>query len=117
MYDKHSYRIFVILLLLVLSILDICSFCPAAHADSSTGRTLTWSVVKTPANDGPDNVIRSGSEINSMALGNGVIYCADTANSKLFRSMNGGYSFTDISSDLAAAGAQFASLVGGRSPG
>jgi hypothetical protein len=102
MHSERSYRIFVILLLLVLSILDICSFCPVANADSSTARTLTWSVVKTPR-EGPDNVIRSGSEINSMALGNGVIYCADTENLTLFRSMNGGYSFTDISNSLTAA--------------
>ncbi len=99
MHNENSYRIFVILLLLVLSILDICSFCPVANADSSAGRTLTWSVVKTPR-EGPDNVIRSGSEINSMALGQGVIYCADTENLTLFRSMNGGYSFTDISASL-----------------
>ena len=102
MHNENSYRIFVILLLLVLSILDICSFCPVANADSSAGRTLTWSVVKTPR-EGPDNVIRSGSEINSMALGQGVIYCADTENQTLFRSLNGGYSFTDISNSLAAA--------------
>ena len=102
MHSERSYRIFVILLLLVLSILDICSFCPVANADSSAGRTLTWSVVKTPT-EGPDNVIRSGSEINSMALGNGVIYCVDTENLTLFRSLNGGYSFTDISNSLTAA--------------
>jgi len=104
MHSERSYRIFVILLLLVLSILDICSFCPAANAAGSTTRTLTWSVVTTPA-EGQDNVIRRGSEINSMALGQGVIYCADTENQTLFRSINGGYSFTDISPSLAAAGA------------
>ncbi|MGA9049599.1 MAG: hypothetical protein WB588_11465 [Dehalococcoidia bacterium] len=100
----NVYRIFAIFLLLVLSILDVCSFCPAANAAGSTTRTLTWTVVTTPA-EGPDNVIRRGSEINSMALGQGVIYCADTENQTLFRSINGGYSFTDISPSLAAAGA------------
>jgi len=105
MHSERSYRIFVILLLLVLSILDIWSFCPKANGDSSAGRTLTWSVIKTPS-EGPANVIRSNSEINSMALGNGIFYCADTANSKLFRSIDGGYSFTDISASLTAAGAK-----------
>jgi hypothetical protein len=102
MYRKRGYRIFAIFLLLVLGILDICSFYPAAHAADSASRTLTWSVVKTPA-EGPDNVIRAGSEINSVALGEGVIYCADTENLTLFRSLNGGYSFTDISNSLTTA--------------
>ncbi|MHB8086161.1 MAG: beta propeller repeat protein [Dehalococcoidia bacterium] len=111
MYSKREYRIFAIFLLLVLSILDVCSFYPAAHAADSTSRTLTWSVVKTPA-EGPDNVIRRGSEINAMALGQGVIYCVDTDknssvtdNGTLFRSTSGGYSFTDISKSLTIAGA------------
>ncbi len=102
MQSKRSYP--VIILVLVLSILDICAFLPPANADNSAARTLTWSVVKTPA-EGPANVIRSNSEINSMALGNGIFFCADTANNKLFRSLSGGYTFTDITGSLTLAGA------------
>jgi len=68
--------------------------------------SMIWSVVDTPS-DSYFNVIVSPSEISALASGadGRTLYAVDTANLRLYRSADGGASWTDITNNLTAAGA------------
>jgi len=65
---------------------------------------LKWIEVDKPGDSG--NVVVSPSEVSEIAVGSdGVLYAIDSANSKIFRSLNGGLTLEDITDKLAGAGA------------
>ncbi len=74
---------------------------PPALAASST---FKWEEISKPGARG--NLVVSPSEVNEIAVGrNNIIYALDSANSKVYRSQDGGGSWTDITSHLLEAGA------------
>jgi hypothetical protein len=66
---------------------------------------VLWSIVDTPTS--VDNVIVSPSEINSIAMGidGRIFYAIDVPNSKVFKSIDGGATWNELSSHLASSGA------------
>jgi hypothetical protein len=65
---------------------------------------LEWATVDKPGLTG--NIVVTPSEVNEIAVGSGgVIYSLDTAFSKVYKSVNGGSSWTDITPSLVSAGA------------
>jgi len=85
-------------------IVIICLAIPARPASANPG-TMKWSTVDTPSNMG--NVILSPSEINAIAIGNDgrTFYAIDIPNSKVYKSLNGGITWDDVSSQLTGDGA------------
>jgi hypothetical protein len=88
----------------VVLILIICFVIPATPPSAHAG-TIQWSVVDTPSSLG--NVIASPSEINAIAIGNDsrTFYAVDVCNSKIYKSLNGGITWDDLSIHLTNAGA------------
>jgi len=82
----------------------ICIIIPAKPVLANPG-TLQWSTVDTPNNI--DNVIVSPSEINSIAIGidGKTFYAIDIPNSKVYKSLNGGVTWNDLSGHLSSSGA------------
>ena len=82
----------------------ICFVIPASSPSAHAG-TMEWSVVDTPSNMG--NVVLSPSEINAIAIGNDgrTFYAIDIPNSKVYKSINGGVTWNDLSNNLTSAGA------------
>ncbi|MBN2463264.1 MAG: hypothetical protein JXB43_06655 [Dehalococcoidia bacterium] len=82
----------------------ICLIIPA-KPPLANAETMKWSVVDTPSSTG--NVIVSPSEINDIAIGvdGRTFYAIDISNSKIYRSLNSGVTWDDLSSYLASAGA------------
>jgi hypothetical protein len=66
---------------------------------------LRWSTVDTPSTI--DNVIVSPSEINSIAIGidSRTFFAVDIPNSKVYKSLNGGVTWNDLSGHVASSGA------------
>jgi hypothetical protein len=65
---------------------------------------LKWVEVDKPGTSG--NVVVSPSEVSEIAVGNrGVLYAIDSANSRVYRSLDGGVTFEDITDKLISAGA------------
>jgi len=72
-----------------------------AQADSA----LEWAEVDKPGEEG--NIVVSPSEVSEIAIGrNGVLYTIDSENSRVYRSLDAGVSWEDISSALSYAGAE-----------
>jgi len=98
-----SNKLFFSIACSLLSVIVLLSgFIPVsiAHAD-----VMQWSIAETPGDN--NNLIVSPSEVNSIALSSDGIsfFATDIPHSKLYKSPNGGYSWTDISGNVAGAGA------------
>ena len=66
---------------------------------------LEWIEVDKPGLEG--NVVVSPSEVSEIAIGsNGVLYALDSENSKVYRSLDAGVSWEDITTHLVDAGAK-----------
>lgn len=71
-----------------------------AQADSA----LKWEEIDKPGTNG--NVVVSPSEVSEIAIGSsGVLYAVDSANSALYRSLDGGATWEDITDKVAGEGA------------
>jgi hypothetical protein len=71
-----------------------------AQADSA----LKWEEIDKPGTNG--NVVVSPSEVSEIAIGSsGVLYAVDSSNSTLYRSLDGGVTWEDITDKLAGEGA------------
>ena len=92
---KHACGLLAVLLL-------FASLVPyPVQADSA----LEWTEVDKPGLEG--NIIVTPSEVSEIAIGsNGVLYALDSENSKVYRSLNAGVSWEDISTHLVDAGAE-----------
>jgi hypothetical protein len=90
---------------LALALMVIICFIIPARPPSVHAGTMKWSVVDTPSNLG--NVIVSPSEINAITIGSDgrTFYAIDIPNSKVYKSLNGGITWDDMSSHLTNAGA------------
>jgi len=90
---------------LVLALIAIICLLVPARPSSVYAGTMKWSVVDTPSSLG--SIIVSPSEINAIAVGSDsrTFYAIDIANSKLYKSINNGITWDDISSYLTGAGA------------
>ena len=82
----------------------LCIILPARPALANPG-PLLWNTVDTPTTI--DNVIASPSEINSVAVGidGRTFYAIDIPNSKVYKSINAGVSWNDLSGHLSNSGA------------
>lgn len=70
------------------------------QADSA----LKWEEIDKPGTSG--NVVVSPSEVSEIAIGSsGVLYAVDSANSAIYRSLDGGVTFEDITDKLEGEGA------------
>jgi hypothetical protein len=92
-------------LTLALALFAITCFIVPIRPSSVHAATVKWGTVETPSSLG--NVIVSPSEINAIAIGSDsrTFYAIDIANSKVYRSLNSGITWDDISSYLTGAGA------------
>ncbi len=90
---------------LALALIVIICFIIPARPPSVYAGTMKWSVVDTPSSLG--SVIVSPSEINAIAIGSDgrTLYAIDIPNSKVYKSLNGGITWNDMSSYIANAGA------------
>ncbi|MCX6005270.1 MAG: hypothetical protein NT082_06320, partial [Chloroflexi bacterium] len=93
------------LLIAVFLFISIIAQFTGTSSPVNAGRMI-WSMVDTPS-DNYSNVIVSPSEINALAasMDGRTLYAVDTANQRLYRCDDGGSSWTDITNNLAAAGA------------
>ena len=65
---------------------------------------LEWEQVDSPGM--ADNIVVSPSEVSDIAIGqNGILYAIDSENSQVYRSLDAGMSWEEISSALSEAGA------------
>jgi hypothetical protein len=87
--------------LLTLLLLSAWLFLSPAQADS---RVLEWVKIDKPGDNG--NLVVTPSEVSEIAVGrNNVIYAIDTPNSRVYRSLDGGVTWKDITLYLDEAGA------------
>jgi hypothetical protein len=88
-----------------LAFVIITCFIIPASPTTAHAATIKWSTVDTPSGIG--NVVLSPSEINAIAIGSDgiTLYAIDTANSKVYKSINGGITWDDLSGYLTSAGA------------
>ncbi len=102
MKNHSKTAIFIALLLVLFSLSTLVPF--EFNRALAAQRTLSWTVVNTP-DSGPTNVIVSPCEINAIAIAPDdlTIYCVDTSQSKIYKSMDEGYTWRDITDRLAAA--------------
>jgi len=84
--------------------ITICLIMPARPPLAHAG-TMKWSIIDTPSSAG--NVIVSPSEINAIAVGfdGRTFYAIDIPNNKVYRSLNSGITWDDLSNNLVSAGA------------
>ena len=82
----------------------ICLIIPISPPPAHAG-TMKWSVVDTP--DSTGNVILSPSEVNTLTIGNDgrTFYAIDIPNSRIYKSLNGGITWDDLSIYLTNDGA------------
>jgi len=86
--------------LLMALLLLVCLIPFPAQADSA----LKWIEVDKPGTSG--NVVVSPSEVSEVAIGgNGVLYAVDSPNSRVYRSLNAGVTWEDITGYLVRDGA------------
>lgn len=99
---KHSKRLRLGLSLVLL--VGFCLIIPARPVSVNAG-TTQWDIVDTPSSK--DNVIVSPSEVNDIAIGfdGRTSYAVDIANSKVYKSMNGGIKWDELTTSLMGAGA------------
>lgn len=92
-----TVRVGVLLVGIVLLVLPLSVNVASVSADPGK---MTWTVVDTPSNEG--YVIVPGSEINAIAIGvdGSTFYVVDTPNRKLYKSTDGGVTWTDVSQNL-----------------
>ena len=83
---------------LALALVVIICFIIPARPPSVYAGAMKWSVVDTPSSLG--SVIVSPSEINAIAVGNDgrTLYAIDIPNSKVYKSLNSGITWDDMSS-------------------
>jgi len=104
----------LVALITIIAVIQI-PFTASIECDAASNKTLSWSIVDTPRdrNIDPSGLIAKGSEINALALGSDgqTIYCVatddnDTALGRnLFKSIDAGTVFLDITNPLRLAGA------------
>jgi len=95
MKTKYACSLLAVLLLLV------CLIPFPAQAETAA---LKWVEVDKPGTSG--NVVVSPSEVSEIAIGsNGVLYAIDSENSGVYRSLDGGVTWEDITDKLAGEGA------------
>jgi hypothetical protein len=94
-------RAYILLLLAVLLLSAV--FVPyPAQADTAA---LEWTSVDKPGTSG--NIVVTPSEVSEIAIGNdSVLYAIDSENSEVYRSLNAGRSWEDITRWLVDAGAE-----------
>ena len=86
----------------LLMLLLLCATLVAVPAQADSA--LKWEEIDKPGTNG--NVVVSPSEVSEIAIGSsGVLYAIDSANSALYRSLDGGVTFEDITDKLAGEGA------------
>ncbi len=97
---KFIISVFSPVILAQLAIISILSQPAIANAD-----TIRWSPVSTPDERG--NVIVSPSEVNAIAIGadGQTLYAIDIPNSKIYKSISGGFSWNELTNQLVSAGA------------
>jgi hypothetical protein len=90
--------------LLLLAMLVNIAVSPPAQAQAQSPAILKWTEVDTPGAKG--EVIVTPSEVSRIAAGRGdILYAIDSENSKVYRSDNGGLTWTNITRGLLTAGA------------
>jgi len=95
MKTKYACGLLAVLLLLV---------CLVPFPAQAEVTALKWIEVDKPGDSG--NVVVSPSEVSEIAVGsNGVLYAVDSENSKIYRSLDNGVSWEDITDKLAGEGA------------
>ncbi|MBM3150573.1 MAG: hypothetical protein FJZ88_11185, partial [Chloroflexi bacterium] len=79
------------------------SLFPASN--SAQADTLKWTVVDTPS--AQNNIVLSPSEVNAIAIGRDgrTFYAIDIPNGKVFKSVNSGIGWDNITTILTNAGA------------
>ena len=93
---KHTCGLLAALLLFAL-------FAPLPTQAAS--EPLEWASVDKPGLEG--NIVVTPSEVSEIAIGDkGVLYAIDSENSGIYRSLNAGVTWEDISSYLTDAGAE-----------
>jgi len=92
---RHTCGLLAVLLL----------FTPLAPYPAQADTALEWTEVDKPGLEG--DIIVTPSEVSEIAVGrNGVLYTIDSENSRVYRSLDAGLSWEDISSALSDAGAE-----------
>jgi len=88
----------------LLIALILCALLVPASAQAQSQAILRWAEAGKPGTRG--NVIARLSEVSEIAIGSGgVFYAIDSANAKVYRSLNAGIAWEDITSRLTIAGA------------
>jgi photosystem II stability/assembly factor-like uncharacterized protein len=92
---KIKYACGLLMLLLCATLAPV-----PAQADPA----LKWEDIDKPGTNG--NVVVSPSEVSEIAIGgSGVLYAVDSANSAIYRSLDGGVTWEDITDKLVGEGA------------
>ena len=87
--------------LIILILLSTVFVAEPFRADAAA---LEWEQVDSPGM--ADNIVVSPSEVSDIAIGqNGILYAIDSENSQVYRSLDAGMSWEEISSALSKAGA------------
>jgi hypothetical protein len=96
---QNFVRLGFILGLVVTIFIILPATSPAVKAG-----TVRWSTVDTPDNQG--NVIVSPAEINDLAIGidGKTFYAVDIPDSKVYKSLDGGITWNDLSTHLTGSG-------------
>lgn len=72
-------------------------------AEAEVGRPLQWNVIEVPGRR--DGIIMLNSEVSRIAVGRGgILYAIDSRVGGVYRSENGGSTWTEITANLVAAG-------------
>jgi photosystem II stability/assembly factor-like uncharacterized protein len=93
-----------------LLVLLLSSTVPAPFPVQAGSHALAWTAVDKPGEDG--NIVVSPSEVSEIAVGSdGVIYAIDSSeNSKVYRSLNSGVTWKDITDKLVNEGAELPAI-------
>ena len=99
---RHSKRSMLKLSLILITTCCITAFSTPAPAYAGT---MQWTTIDTPSS--AHNVIVSPSEVNAIAIGpDGITaYAIDIPHNKVYKSMNSGIHWDDITGYLSSAGA------------
>ena len=85
----------------LLAVLLLCTTLVPLPVQAASA--LKWEEIDKPGTSG--NVVVSPSEVSEIAVGsNGVLYAIDSENSGVYRSLNAGVTWEDITDKLAGAG-------------